>query len=220
MIQRLMNEDKQKIFKAFIIPGTFVIIMWLVKLVEILFHLNFTSYGIFPLSFSNLSGIIFSPLIHADFSHLFSNTIPIIFLGWGVVFFYKSASVKVFLSIYFFTGILVWLLGRPAYHIGASGLVYGLAAFLFFSGIIRRDNRSIALALVVTFLYGSLIWGVLPVNNGISWESHLFGALIGIILAFVFRKSDPFKKYDWEDEDYDGDKNNLEISYDREDQFD
>jgi membrane associated rhomboid family serine protease len=214
-----MTEDKQKIFNAFIIPGTFVLLMWIVKLVEVIFNLNFTTFGILPRSFANLPGIIFSPLIHAGFTHLFSNTIPMIFLGWGVVFFYKNASIKVFLSIYFFTGILVWLFAREAYHIGASGIIYGLVTFLFFSGIIRRDNRSIALALVVTFLYGSLIWGVLPVNNGISWESHLFGALIGIVLAFLLRKSDPYKRYDWEDEDYEEDKRNLEISYDNKNSF-
>ncbi len=214
-----MTEDKQKIFNAFIIPGTFVLLMWIVKLVEVIFNLNFTTYGILPRSIANLPGIIFSPLIHAGFTHLFSNTIPMIFLGWGVVFFYKNASVKVFLSIYFFTGILVWLFAREAYHIGASGIIYGLVTFLFFSGIIRRDNRSIALALVVTFLYGSLIWGVLPVDNGISWESHLFGALVGIALAFLLRKSDPYKRYDWEDEDYEGDKRNLEISYDDKNPF-
>ncbi len=214
-----MTEDKRKIIDAFIIPGTFVLLMWIVKLVEVIFGLNFTTLGIFPRSFANLPGIIFSPLIHAGFTHLFSNTIPMIFLGWGVMFFYKNASIKVFLSIYFFTGLLVWLFARPAYHIGASGLIYGLVTFLFFSGIIRRDNRSIALALVVTFLYGSLIWGVLPVDNGISWESHLFGALVGIVLAFLLRKSDPYKRYDWEDEDYLEDINKLEISYDKKDPF-
>ncbi len=214
-----MTEDKQKIFDALILPGSFVLFIWLIKLVEVIFHLNFTSFGIFPRDFSHLPGIIFSPLIHSGFSHLFSNTIPIIFLGWGVVFFYKNASVKVFLSVYFFSGLLVWLFARPAYHIGASGLIYGLVTFLFFSGIIRRDNRSIALALVVTFLYGSLIWGVLPVNNGVSWESHFFGAVVGFVLAFLLRKSDPYKKYDWEDEDYIEDKNNLEISYGRKNPF-
>ncbi len=215
-----MTEDKQKILNAFILPGTFVLLMWIVKLLEVIFNLNFTTFGIYPRSFANLPGILFSPLIHAGFSHLFSNTIPMIFLGWGVVFFYKNASIKVFISIYFFTGILVWLFAREAYHIGASGIIYGLVTFLFFSGIIRRDNRSIALALVVTFLYGSLIWGVLPVNNGISWESHLFGALVGIVLAFLLRKSDPYKRYDWEDEDYKEDKRNLEISYDNKNPFD
>jgi membrane associated rhomboid family serine protease len=95
----------------------------------------------------------------------------------------------------------VWIFARQAYHIGASGLVYGFVAFLFFSGIIRRDNRSIALALIVTFLYGGLTWGILPIKAEISWEAHLFGSIIGILLAFVFRKSDPAPKYDWETEE-------------------
>ena len=103
--------------------------------------------------------------------------------------------------VYFIPGILVWFLGRESFHIGSSGLVYGYVTFLFFSGLIRRDNRSIALALIVTFLYGSLIWGVLPLSREISWEYHLFGALTGIYAAIIFRKSDPIKKYDWEEEE-------------------
>ena len=94
-------------------------------------------------------------------------------------------------------------------------MVYGLVSFLFFSGLIRRDTRSIALALIVTFLYGSIIWGVIPQNDGISWEYHLFGSLTGISCAFIYRKSDPYKKYEWEDEDDEGDPAKLEISHDK-----
>jgi hypothetical protein len=141
-----------------------------------------------------------APLIHADFNHLLP-TFPLLFLGVGISYSYPSCSKKLFAGVYILHGLLVWIIARQAYHIGASGLVYGLVSFLFFSGIIRRDNRSIALALIVTFLYGGLTWGVLPIKAEISWEAHLFGSIVGIIFAYIFRKADPAPKYDWEDEE-------------------
>src|SRR3989339_1510740 len=117
--------------------------------------------------------------------------------------FQQFSNLKIILTLRqkIIPGIFVWIFGRPAYHIGASGLIYGFVSFLFFSGLIRRDNRSIALALIVTFLYGGIIWGVLPIKAETSWESHLFGSIIGIMFAFIFRKADPAPKYDWEDEE-------------------
>jgi len=198
-----MEPEKRKFLFSIFIPLTFVIVLWLIKLVEVIFNINFSQYGLNPGNPSGLIGILTSPLIHADFTHLIANTFPILFLGTGILYFYRTASFKVFTIVYFLPGILVWLFGRSAYHIGASGLIYGFLTFLFFSGVIRRDNRSIALALIVTFLYGGLIWGVLPVDPRISWESHLYGAATGIVCAFLFRKLDPLPKYDWEEEDED-----------------
>ena len=173
--------------------------------------------GILPRDGFGLMGIITAPLIHGDFSHLISNTFPIIVLGWIVFFFYPKISFFLFTFVYIITGLLVWLLAREVYHIGASGLVYGFVSFLFFSGIFRRDNKSVALALIITFLYGGLVWGVLPGMKGISWESHLFGAIAGLVAAYIFRKVDPpSKKYDWENEEDDFDVNELEVSYDPE----
>ncbi len=163
---------------------------------------------------ADLIGIFTSPLIHGGFSHLISNTAPLIFMGLGIFYFYPKAAYKVFAIIYFGTGILVWIFAREVYHIGASGIIYGFVSFLFFSGIFRKDNRSIALALIVVFLYGGLIWGVLPVEKGVSWESHLFGGIVGILAAFIFRKVDPPKKYEWEDEESEIPANKLEVSYD------
>jgi membrane associated rhomboid family serine protease len=156
-------------------------------------------------------------LIHADFSHLISNTIPLIILGWIIFYFHPKVSYILFIFIYLVTGLLVWIFARQVYHIGASGIVYGFVSFLFFSGIFRRDNTSIALALVITFLYGGLVWGMIPGWKGISWESHLFGAITGFVAAYLFRKIDPpKKKYDWEDEPEDFDVKDLEVSYDPE----
>lgn len=210
-----MNDDKKKIISSLMVPLGFIVLLWLIQIIQFVFHISFIRLGLLPRTLTGLLGIITAPLIHAGFGHLFSNTLPLLFLGTGILYFYPKSGMKVFVLVYFIPGIFVWLVARSAYHIGASGMVYGLVTFLFFSGIIRRDTRSIALALIVTFLYGSIIWGVIPQNDGISWEYHLFGSLTGIYCAFIYRKSDPYKKYEWEDEDDEEDPMNLEISHDK-----
>jgi membrane associated rhomboid family serine protease len=191
--------------------------MWIVFLLSFLFKEDFSRMGLLPRNLIGLLGIITSPLIHADFSHLISNTIPLIILGWIIFSFYPKLSYLLFVLIYLLTGFLVWIFARQVYHIGASGVVYGFVSFLFFSGIFRRDNKSIALALVITFLYGGLVWGMIPGLKGISWESHFFGAITGLLAAYMFRNIDPpSKKYDWEDDPDDFDVNELEVSYDPE----
>jgi membrane associated rhomboid family serine protease len=197
----IKTSEKKKLVRSLVYPVAFVVLLWIIKILEVSLEFNLVSYGIFPKKISSLIGIITAPLIHADFNHLISNSLPLLFLGIGISYAYPTISKKLFLGVYILHGLLVWIFARQAYHIGASGLVYGFVAFLFFSGIIRRDNRSVALALIVTFLYGGLTWGVLPIKAEISWEAHLFGSLIGILFAFLFRKSDPAPKYDWEEED-------------------
>ncbi len=210
------NESKQNISKI-LTPLVFPIAMWIVFLLSFLFKEDFSRMGLLPRNLVGLLGIITSPLIHADFSHIFSNTIPLIILGWIIFSVYPKLSYLLFVFIYLLTGLLVWIFARQVYHIGASGVVYGFVSFLFFSGIFRRDNKSIALALVITFLYGGLVWGMIPGLKGISWESHLFGAITGLLAAYMFRNIDPpAKKYDWEDEPDDFDVNELEVSYDPE----
>jgi membrane associated rhomboid family serine protease len=145
---------------------------------------------------------------------LFANSVPLFVLGGSLFYFYREISVKTFLLIYFITGVCVWMGAREAYHIGASGVVYGLASFLFFSGIFRRDGRLLAITMLVTFLYGSMVWGIFPdvyPEENISWESHLWGLITGMILAFYFRKLGPQqKKYDWEyEEDDDDNEGNI-----------
>lgn len=208
-----MNDDKNKFVKSILIPAGFVLLLWLIKVFEILSGFQLGFLGIWPGKITGLIGIITAPLIHSGFDHLFSNSLPVLVLGTGLIYFYKDSWLKVTSFIYLLTGILVWLFARPSYHIGASGLIYGFVAFLFFSGIIRRDKRAITLALLVTFLYGSLVWGLLPLQKEISWESHIFGALSGIVAAFLFRKYDIPKRYDWEDEPEEIPKNKLEVSY-------
>ena len=191
-----------------IIPGIFVFFMWLVKIIEVLFGLDLSDFGIYPMTARGLPGILFSPFIHANFNHLFSNSLPLFFLAVALFYFYSEVAVKVFIWTYLLTGLLVWLGGREAWHIGASGLVYGLASFLFFSGIIRRYFRLIALSLIIVFLYGSMIWGLFPgVYKNVSWESHMLGFFSGIVLAIWYRNEGPQRPvYEWmEEEDDDTD---------------
>ena len=194
---------RKKFLLSLIIPGTFVFLMWLVKICEILFEVDLSSLGIYPLSFKGLPGIFFSPFIHDDFTHLFNNSLPLLLLSVALFYFYSEIALKVFAWTYIFTGILVWLGGREAWHIGASGLVYGLASFLFFSGIIRKYYRLIALSLLVVFLYGEMVWGIFPgIYKNISWESHMLGFFSGIVLAIWYRKEGPQQPvYEWMEEE-------------------
>jgi len=184
---------------AMVIPGIFVALMWLVRIAEILFEIDLSDLGIYPLSARGLPGIVFSPLIHANFNHLFNNSLPLFFLGTALFYFYSDVAVKVFLWTYFLTGLFVWIAGREAWHIGASGLVYGIASFLFFSGILRRHFRLIALSLLIVFLYGSMVWGLFPgVYKNVSWESHMLGFVSGVMLALYYRKEGPQDpEYEW-----------------------
>ncbi len=186
-----------------LIPGILVLVMWLVKAVELLFSLDLTSLGIFPLTLKGVPGIIFSPFVHASLGHLFSNTLPLFFLGTALFYFYTEIAVKILLWTWFITGALVWLAGREAWHIGASGLVYGLASFLFFSGIIRKYFRLVALSLLIVFLYGSMVWGIFPnIYKNVSWESHMLGFLSGIVLAIWYRNQGPQEPVpEWLDEE-------------------
>lgn len=198
---------RKKLFLSMLIPGVFVFLMWLAKMIEVLFDIDLSRLGIYPLAFDGLPGIIFSPFIHANFGHLFNNSLPLFFLGTALFYFYSEIAVKVSLLTYFLTGILVWVAGRSAWHIGASGLIYGLASFLFFSGIIRKYFRLVALSLLIVFIYGSMVWGIFPnIYKEVSWESHMLGFISGIILAVAYRKEGPQQPvYEWpEEEEEDG----------------
>jgi len=204
---------RKKFLLSMIIPGTFIFMMWLVKIIEVLFEIDFSGFGIYPLTAKGLPGIIFSPFIHADFTHLFNNSLPLFFLSVALFYFYSEVALKVFTLTFFLTGFLVWIAGREAWHIGASGLVYGLASFLFFSGIIRRYFRLIALSLLVVFLYGSMVWGMFPdIYKNVSWESHMLGFFSGVLLSVWFRNDGPQKPvYEWMTEGIDIEEIDNEI---------
>lgn len=194
---------RKKLLLSIIIPGIFVFLMLLTKIIEIIFVTDLSNLGIYPLSLKGLPGIIISPFMHEDFRHLLNNSLPLFLLSTALFYFYSEIALKVFSLTWLITGILVWLGGRDAWHIGASGLVYGLASFLFFSGILRRYFRLVALSLLIVFIYGEMVWGLFPgVYRNISWESHMLGFISGIFLAVIYRYEGPQKpEYEWMDED-------------------
>lgn len=185
-------------------PVLFVLVIWIVYWFEIRFGVDFTYLGVAPRTFIGLRGILFSPFIHGSVPHLYSNTLPLLILSMALFYFYRGISWWVLLYGGLLTGFLTWCIAQPfSVHIGASGIIYCLAAFLFFKGIWSKNFRLIALALIVVFLYGSLVWGMLPGKEGISWEGHLSGLISGIVLALCFKNYKiPVPKYEWEKNTY------------------
>jgi membrane associated rhomboid family serine protease len=195
--------DRRRLKRSFIIAGGFTAMLWMIKIVEEIAGINLVEYGIYPTHLQGLQGIVLAPLIHSSFSHLFANTPPLLILGTAVLYGYPRSARIVIPVVYLATGIGVWLFGRPAWHIGASGLTFGFMFFVFTIGALRWDRKAIALSMTVFLLYGGMIMGIFPDRPNISFESHLFGALAGLVLAVLLRNTDPRppeKKYGWEDE--------------------
>ncbi|HRH66460.1 MAG TPA: rhomboid family intramembrane serine protease [Bacteroidia bacterium] len=185
--------------RVFLIPVLFVVVLWVIEALESYFRMRPIFLGITPRTPGGLIGILTSPFIHAGVDHLLSNSLPLIVVGIGMLYFYASIARKVITWIWLMTGFWVWLAARPEPHIGASGLIYGFVVFLFFSGLLRKDTRLMAISMLVTFLYGSMVWGILPVDQSVSWESHLFGSIAGLFTAVYFRKEGPQRpKPQWE----------------------
>ena len=194
-------EEKKRFLHSLVFPGFFLFLIWFFKFMEFGFQTSFVHLGIYPMHVKGLIGILTSPLIHADLNHLADNSLPLFFLSLAIFYFYREVAYKVFFLTWFISGSLVWIVGRESYHIGASGLVYGFATFLFVSGVIRRNRNLLAISLLVSFMYGSLVWGVFPYDYKISWESHLMGAITGIALAFLYRDEGPASDFAYPEEE-------------------
>ncbi len=181
----------------------FVALIWFIQLLNWGFDLELERFGVRPRQLVGLLGILFAPLLHGGFAHLLSNSLPMLILLTMMLHLYPNSALKVIPAVYFGPGIAVWLFAGGGDHIGASGLVYGLVSYIFAGGLIRRDTRAIAATLLVCLLYGALVWGVLPIQPGVSWQTHLAAALIGLALAIALRRLDipPRKRYSWEGED-------------------
>jgi len=179
-------------------------ILWAVFIIDAAFGLRLARFGLRPGSVPGLLGIVTAPLLHGNVPHLLSNTIPLLVSLTATLYLYPASSVRVIPLVWLGSGAIAWFIGQsPSLHVGASGLIYGLLAYVFVGGILRRDLRSVSVSLMVGFLYGSMVWGVLPVRAGMSWEMHLSGAVTGLLLAFVFRRWDrvPLVRYEWEDDE-------------------
>ncbi len=208
-----VTRETKRLLYAFYFPGIFLFLLWSVKLFEMQFGWDLRAYGNYPRDVSRLYGILLQPVIHEDILHLWSNTLPLLILLWALFYFYGDIYFKVFGWIWIMSGILTWMIGRPAYHIGASGLVYGISFFLFFSGVIRQRRSLMALSAIVAFLYGGIVWNMFPIAEYIapqtSWEGHLSGAISGTALAFWMRRlgpqrEEPLPEEYPEDDDEDG----------------
>lgn len=187
-------------------PMVAVLCIWTVFWVEVGFGVNFNDYGIFPRKLWGLRGVVLSPFIHGSVEHLYNNTIPLAILLAFLFYFYQKEALKVLVFGVMLSGLLTWAIARPSYHIGASGVIYVLASFIFFKGILAKYYRLVALSLVVVFIYGSMFWYIFPVKEDISWEGHLAGFVTGLLLAFIIQAEVPeSRKYEWEKKDFNED---------------
>ena len=197
------DKEMQKILNSVKFSGVIVFVLWLIHSYAVLTEMSLTHWGIYPREVDGMIGIITAPLVHGGWQHLFSNSAPLFVSLTIIHYFYKRVALSAFFLIYFLTGFSVWMFGRSVYHIGASGVVYGLIAFIFWSGVFRRNIKSIVLALVVTIFYFGYLEGIVPFQEGISWESHLMGVFSGILIAFLFKgliEKDEIKRDPWANE--------------------
>ncbi|HEY7945353.1 MAG: rhomboid family intramembrane serine protease [Burkholderiales bacterium] len=203
------EQTRANFRRAAKIALAFVALLWLIQLLNESLDLGLERFGVRPREPAGLPGIFLAPLLHGGVAHLVANSLPLLVVGTAMLHLYPDSARRVLPAVYLGPGIAVWLFARGGDHVGASGLIYGLAAYVFVAGVIRRDRRAIAASLLVSFIYGSLAWGVLPIRPGVSWETHLAAALIGVALAIALRRLDlpPRKRYAWEDEhDVDADE--------------
>ncbi|WP_276878521.1 rhomboid family intramembrane serine protease [Bacteroides heparinolyticus] len=198
-----MKNEIRKMALAAVIPMFLLFTLYTLKVLETGMDWDFTRLGVYPMEKRGVFGIFAHPLVHSGFKHLLANTMPLFFLTWCLFYFYRHIAPYIFFSIWIGCGMLTFLIGKPGWHIGASGIIYGLAFFLFFSGILRRHVPLIAIALLVTFLYGGLVWNMFPqfVQTNISWEGHISGAIAGTLSAIGFIRHGPQRPEPFVDEE-------------------
>ncbi|GAB4189703.1 MAG: rhomboid family intramembrane serine protease [Wenzhouxiangellaceae bacterium] len=200
----ISSPRAQRSFKlALKLASAFVALLWLVFTVDWLFGLDLVRYGLMPRRLDGLIGVLTTPLLHGSWAHLGSNTLPLLVGATAILFLYPNSSLYVVPILYGGAPLLAWTFARPDLHVGASGLIYGLLAYVFWGGLLRRDVRSIGVSLLIYFLYGSTVYGILPGQGRTSWELHLSGAILGLAAAWFFRRWDqtPRKQYDWDGPD-------------------
>ena len=202
------SSDVRRLRQAFAFAAGFALLLWLIQLGGMALDLHLAGYALYPRRVDALSGILLSPLLHGSVAHLLANTPAVLILGTVLGYGYPRSARVAMPVIWIGAGIAVWLFARPAFHLGASGLTFGAMFFIFTLGVLRWDRRAIALALSVFLLYGGMIWGIFPSDPDVSFEYHLAGASLGILLAVLLKGRDPpppRKTYAWEGEDADPD---------------
>ena len=212
------KAEKRKFLGSLIIPWFIVVVMWVVKIIEVSLNTDFGRYGVTPHTMRGLIGIFTLPFLHGSWEHLLSNSVPILVLGTALYYCYPTLANRVMLITYLASGLITWCIGSPdSTHIGASALVYGMNLFLIASGFIRGNRMLVVISLIMVFLYGSFIWGMIPslaIPQNISWEGHLSGAIIGVLLAIFLRKEGPQKEvHHWDEDDEDEiNEDNTDVS--------
>lgn len=184
----MTNSSRFSLLNSIIVPSRMVFLMWLLFFIQLKFEFSLLHLGIMPRTLQGTIGILTSPFIHLTYYHIISNTLPLLVLGSMLFFFYPQISKQVFWRCFIFTNILVWIFGRPAYHIGASGLIYAMAGFLILSGFFRKDFRSLLIAVIVVLTYGSIFMNLISDSPTVSWEAHILGVITGGVTAFQYRK--------------------------------
>jgi membrane associated rhomboid family serine protease len=179
--------------ESFRFPVYFTIGIWFIHIVRTVFNMGLVDWGIYPREAYGLRGILFAPVLHGDWAHIASNSVPFLVCATMIIYFYPRVALRSFVMIYFVTGFCVWLFARAGvYHIGLSYVVYGLVSFIFWTGVFRRSIRGIILALIIVTFYSGMFAGVLPttevLQKNISWESHLMGAIIGVLAAYFYKE--------------------------------
>ncbi len=184
---------KKHFVNTLILSSCLIIIIVLVFVVEKSLGLNLTFMAVSPRMPEGLLGVLTSVFVHGDVKHLFNNCFSLFILTASLFYFYHQLADRIFVLCWIFSGLLLWVVGRSSFHIGASGLIYALAFFLCISGFLRQYIPLIAISLVVVFLYGNMVWHVFPWQefDPVSWEGHLSGAIVGTTLAFIYRKEGP-----------------------------
>lgn len=183
------------------LPISILILVWTTFITAALTNSSMSEWGVYPRSLNHFLGIFTHVFAHSSWSHLINNSAPLLIAGSIVAIIYHQMAYSVFFWSVLNTGLWTWIIGRPSFHIGASGLVYALVTFVFVSGVLRRDFKTMALSALMVFLYGGMIWGIFPIDYKVSWEAHLSGSLAGAFLAWYYRQVGPTrKKYEWEDE--------------------
>ncbi len=207
------QEEKKRLISSLVVPTCILVVMWTVMLTEKVFHIDLGGWGVTPHTAKGLVGILTMPFLHGNWEHLLSNSAPLAILGIALYYFYRQIASKILFITYLSTGILTWFIAENGTHIGASALIYGLNFFLIFSGFIRRNLKLIALSLIVIFLYGSFVWGLIPslmIPQHVSWEGHLSGALVGLALAYYFRKQGPQREPETDDKEEEENDDDLD----------
>lgn len=206
-----IRYERRRLINSAVIPLLFLFLAYLLKVSEVIFRIDLSYLGVHPLKWEGIPGILLSALLHGDFAHLFANTLPLFFLGAGLFYYYRDLGLRVFLLAWVLSGLLLWVFARSSVHIGASGLIYALAAFHLVSALLRRNRFLTGFALIVVFLYGGLIWGVFPafdLKGNISEEAHLMGLVAGAFLAWWYRREqlpwiEEERDQEWEEDDSD-----------------